>query len=198
MAIERFEDLILEFNNLIPDDWCEIMIDWFEENPDLQLNGRVSDNADDQEVQPLFKVSTQSIIPFESPLAELMSKICNICYDNYINIVKESPNQCICFRDYSIRVYNKDNGFFKTHVDQGAGGTVTRLFAIILYLNDVEHGGETEFPTFNKKIKPERGKVLMFPCNYMYPHGGNMPISGSKYIATAFINFVTEDSLQQS
>ena len=37
----------------------------------------------------------------------------------------------------------------------------------------------------------------MFPCNYMYPHGGNMPISGSKYIATAFVNFVSEDSLQQ-
>ena len=195
--IERFEDLILEFPNLIPNEWCEVMVQWFEENKHLQQDGRVSDNSDDQEIQTQYKVATQSIVPFESPVAQLMSKICNICYDNYLGIVEEAPNQCICFRDYSIRVYNTGNGFFKTHVDQHAGGTVTRLFAIILYLNDVKEGGETEFPTFNKKIKPEKGKDLMFPCNYMYPHGGNMPISGSKYIATAFVNFVSEDSLQQ-
>jgi len=197
-VIERFEDLILEFPNLIPNEWCEVMVQWFEENEHLQQDGRVSDNSDDQEIQTQYKIATQSIIPFESPVAQLMSKICNTCYDNYLSIVKEAPNQCICFRDYSIRVYNTGNGFFKTHVDQHAGSTVTRLFAIILYLNDVEKGGETEFPTFKKKIKPEKGKVLMFPCNYMYPHSGNVPISGPKYIATAFVNFVTEDSLQYS
>ena len=69
--IERFEDLVLEFPNLIPNEWCDVMVDWFEENEHLQQDGRVSDNSDDQEIQTQYKVATQSIIPFESPVATL-------------------------------------------------------------------------------------------------------------------------------
>ena len=33
--------------------------------------------------------------------------------------------------DYCVRVYPKDEGIFKTHVDQHAFGTVGRLFAVL-------------------------------------------------------------------
>jgi hypothetical protein len=67
----------------------------------------------------------------------------------------------MCARDYSIRVYHKNDGYFLEHFDQSAGANVTRLFAFILYLNTVEEGGETEFPDFNYKCKPEEGKLLI-------------------------------------
>jgi hypothetical protein len=65
--------------------------------------------------------------------------------------------------------------------------TYNRILAFILYLNDVEEGGETEFITLNRLVKPETGKVLCFPCNFMFPHKGNIPISNDKYIVTAFV-----------
>ena len=65
--------------------------------------------------------------------------------------------------------------------------TYNRLLAFILYLNDVEEGGETEFMTLNRLVKPETGKVLCFPCNFMFPHKGNIPLSNDKYIVTAFV-----------
>ena len=61
-----------------------------------------------------------------------------------------------------------------------------------MYLNDVEIGGETEFPEWNIAVRPER-KVLLFPCNYLFKHKGNVPISNEKYIATNFINFMVQD-----
>ena len=52
-----------------------------------------------------------------------------------------------------------------------------------MYLNDVDVGGETEFPDWNIAVKPEKGKVLLFPCNYLFKHKGNVPISNEKYVA---------------
>lgn len=186
--IERIDELILEFDNLIPDHWCDLMVEWFHANSELQEDGRVV-NYDQNAVLLDFKVAKQSIVPFETPMFELMSKICNMSYQELLKKVPNAPINGIYFRDFTIRIYEKDSGIFKPHVDQHAGATVTRLFTIIVYLNDVYEGGETEFPTYNKKINPKKGKVLMFPCNFLYLHQGNVPISNDKYIATSFVNF---------
>jgi hypothetical protein len=197
-VIERIDELVIEFPKLIPDEWCDLIVEWFDINIHLQQPGRIVNNNDDKTVFEEFKLATQSIVPFETPMFELMTKIWHMSYDSYLNIVERAPIEDVYFRDYSVRVYEKNIGFFKPHVDQHAGGTVTRLFAIILYLNDVKEGGETEFGNLNIKVKPEKGKVLMFPCNFLYPHHANVPISDPKYIATAFINFKNIDDLQQS
>jgi len=188
-VIERIDELILEFDNLIPDHWCDLMVEWFHANSELQKDGRVVNNRDEDAVLLDFKLAKQSIVPFQTPMFELMSKICNMSYDELLKVVSNAPTNDIYFRDFTIRIYEKGKGIFKPHVDQHAGGTVTRLFTILIYLNDVHEGGETEFPEHNKKVKPKKGKVLMFPCNFLYLHQGNIPISNDKYIATAFVNF---------
>jgi hypothetical protein len=49
-----------------------------------------------------------------------------------------------------------------------------------------EEGGETEL-CIDLKIKPEKGKLLIFPASWLYPHSGKMPISNDKYIVTGWI-----------
>ena len=62
---------------------------------------------------------------------------------------------------------------------------LSRLYAMILYLDDCRQGGETEFPELGYKCTPEQGKLLMFPCNQLYSHQGNSS-PDSKHIVTAF------------
>ena len=66
-----------------------------------------------------------------------------------------------------------------------------RTWTTMIYLNDVEEGGETYFKHLNLKIKPERGKAIFW--NNLYPigwpnlktmHEALPPISGNKYIVT--------------
>ena len=38
-----------------------------------------------------------------------------------------------------------------------------------------------------KTIKPEAGKLLLFPASWTFPHCGQMPISHDKYIITGWL-----------
>ena len=61
-----------------------------------------------------------------------------------------------------------------------------RKLTFLWYINDVEEGGETEF-FGNHKIKPEAGKLILFPASWTFPHCGKMPISDDKYIITGWL-----------
>jgi hypothetical protein len=76
-------------------------------------------------------------------------------------------------------IYHQDG---KTEIDQKRYRVITYLW----YLNDVFEGGETEFwGTY--KVKPEAGKLILFPATWSYPHCGNIPISNAKYIITGWL-----------
>ncbi len=101
---------------------------------------------------------------------------------NNNHILKEL-NKNITDTGYQIQKYIKGDGFYKWHNDFTiASEKSCRIVTFIFYLNDVEEGGETYF--YNGKIKPETGKLLLFPATWTYNHKGNMPISNDKYIIT--------------
>ncbi len=188
----KLQDLIVELKNHVSKEECKTFIDWFWNNKNIHTEGKVYNVANPESVVNLeAKIATQAYPNPSDPISHLISRIVFSGYEKYSNI-KPTPQGLggLCATAYSIRVYPKGIGKFLPHADQSAGGNVTRLFAFILYLNDVDEGGETEFPDFNYKCKPEEGKLLIFPCNYLFRHQGNTPISDDKYIVTAFINFV--------
>ena len=55
---------------------------------------------------------------------------------------------------------------------------------MIIYLNDIEFGGETEFPVINQMVRPKQGRVGMFPPYYTHTHYGRRA-SEDKYVFTA-------------
>lgn len=65
----------------------------------------------------------------------------------------------------------------------------SRISFFILYLNDVDEGGETEFLYLSKRIKPKQGKLLLAPAHYTHTHRGNPPLTGDKYILTGWVEF---------
>jgi len=59
----------------------------------------------------------------------------------------------------------------------------------MIYLNDVEEGGETEFLYYARRIKPTQGTLLIWPAYFTHAHRGNPPLSNTKYIITGWIEF---------
>lgn len=57
-----------------------------------------------------------------------------------------------------------------------------RMMVGLVYLNDVDEGGETEFFHQKVKIKPKQGTLLVWPAHFTHIHRGNKPISNTKYV----------------
>lgn len=89
---------------------------------------------------------------------------------------------------FQIQKYEKGVGNYIFHNDGHINyeNRSSRFLTYIWYLNTIEEGGETHFYD-RGKIKPEKGKLCLFPASWTYPHAGIMPISDDKYIITGWI-----------
>ena len=80
-------------------------------------------------------------------------------------------------------------GYHDWHVEYSSvdSEALKRAFVFSIYLNDVKDGGETEFLYFSKRVKPKKGRIVIWPAAFPYVHRGNPPISGEKYILTSWM-----------
>ena len=80
-------------------------------------------------------------------------------------------------------------GYHAWHSENADLSSASRILAYTVYLNGVEEGGETEFLYQGVKIKPEPGKLSIFPTSFTHPHRGNPIYKGVKYIVTGWYTF---------
>ena len=93
---------------------------------------------------------------------------------------------------YNILKYKGDGSqaYHACHSDQGWPNLINRHVTFGMYLNDIEEGGETEFPLQKLKIKPEAGKALIFPANWIYSHRSLPHRTGvDRYLFNIFYGF---------
>lgn len=86
----------------------------------------------------------------------------------------------------------KPNEFYTWHHDSLCCQQYYRVFTYIFYLNDIKVGGETQFMT-GERIRPETGKILIFPSTQTYMHRGVSPSSGVKYISVGWMCKLNDD-----
>ena len=89
---------------------------------------------------------------------------------------------------FMVQRYAKQKGRYIYHNDFRSDYPAKkyRVSTYLWYLNTVEEGGETEF-WGTHTIKPETGKLLLFPASWTFPHRGKIPLSHDKYIITGWL-----------
>ena len=91
------------------------------------------------------------------------------------------------FVQFEITTYRV--GYHVWHCEQGDIATSRRMAFIILYLNDINLGGETEFIYQSARVHPMQGRLVLAPSSYTHTHRGNPPLDGAKYILTSWLEF---------
>jgi len=134
----------------------------------------------------LSKILTIELEKYCIHNSKLMKELYNITSMNVIAML-----QNVVDFGYQIQIYKKNEGHYAWHHDLVGNNQKNRaqqrLLTFIWYLNDVDVGGETEF--LHGFIKPEAGKLLIFPACFTYYHKGNIPISNDKYIITGWVGY---------
>ena len=90
--------------------------------------------------------------------------------------------------NYSLLKYEEGQGYHALHGDAAPWTndiTRGRHISQIIYLNDVEEGGETIFPIQEATIKPRAGKCLTFPSSWSHSHN-TLKAVDTKYCISIF------------
>ena len=92
--------------------------------------------------------------------------------------------------EFCLRKYPRyTGGYHQMHWDSTTGATSSRVCAGILYLNTIREGGETFFPVLGKKIKPKRGRIVIFPSYFTHMHLGLPALSNDRYIIALHVSY---------
>lgn len=94
--------------------------------------------------------------------------------DGYVKIQKTVPGQ----------------GYHIWHWEQDSVHHGHRLLLVMLYLNDVEEGGETEFLYQGIRVKPKQGSIMICPGSFTHTHRGNPPLTGEKYVMNTWAVYI--------
>jgi len=170
---------------------CDKIVEHFEDPSTLKGKGTTLLGYD-----PSIKNSIDG--PLDGEIKKLYTDEIQKCIDKYraeysycdklldrwalcegINIQKYDPGHC--FRSWHCERSNAKNRI------------VRRMLVFMTYLNDVEDGGETEFFYQKLKVKPRKGKTLIWPCEWTHTHRGLEAPTETKYIVTGWFSFVEID-----
>tara|TARA_R100000008_G_C3487241_1_gene116865 strand:+ start:44 stop:628 length:585 start_codon:yes stop_codon:yes gene_type:complete len=187
------KDHILHKRGLLSQKDCDFFIEWFEERKDLHVRGTTG--GEKFEV-PNKKQDTEIILNKSKDFSWIFSHYLKCGIEEYIKKFPFSNRVGPWGADsvYKIQRYYPGEAYFVTHCENsgpviGEPTILRRILAWMIYLNDVTDGGETEFPSQNKKFQPRRGDLLIWPAYFTHPHHGIVSKTQTKYIITGWYMF---------
>ncbi|HAA93733.1 MAG: 2OG-Fe(II) oxygenase [Rhodospirillaceae bacterium] len=175
---------------------CDDIVGLFEANQEKLQEGGIGLGG----INKRIKNSTDLVIEPKDleredhvPLMTFMNSL-HQCYLSYIEewdfIASFTPR--IHIGRFNIQRYEIGGHFNQLHSERTTLNTLHRLLVWMAYLNDVDEGGETEFPHYGLKIAPEKGKVIIWPAEWTHAHRGCPVIKGSKYIITGWMHYAVD------
>ncbi len=182
------QDLITIYQAL-DHELCLSIINRFKHDAN-KWRGRIAIGAEDVSYQQQTKNSWDLEILNDGPWQDIFQQIhprIEACMAHYLSRSPVLQAFDLQITGYKIQMYPKNEGYFRWHADSVGRNNGNRVVAMVLYLNNVAKGGETEFFYQSVKIAPKLGHLALFPTGWNYMHCGHMPESVDKYIIQAFI-----------
>jgi len=183
-------------NTMFPDDLCDLIISLFDKKEKAFRKNGFNDNQGHfhKNTGNNQRLDEQCFVDEMDMLQDVGDG--NLCNDinMYLNeAVKEYSSNFEVLSDIPLRSTRQKlqktkpgGGYHVWHCEQSLLELAERVLTWSIYLNTIEEGGETEFLHQGKRIKAEKGKILIFPASFTHTHRGNPPLSGDKYILTGW------------
>lgn len=89
---------------------------------------------------------------------------------------------------FNMQRYEPGEGFFGWHCERATLKYSNRVLVWMVYLNTVTDRGETEFYYQHHFERPEQGKLVIWPSDWIYLHRGIPSPTQTKYILTGWFN----------
>lgn len=186
--MDRLVDLIKVYDDALSHNTCDYLINVFESSEDYHEKIENDRKPNFTQYNLTQNIDAENDIEKSKHHKSLIRDVYRY-RDQYYNFVyKECFPSSHAFEQFRIKRYNVGgNDAFDTHVDVTDYESSRRFLSFMWYLNDVDNGGETVFKDLS--ITPKKGRLVIFPPLWMYPHMGKEPVSNTKYILTTYLHY---------
>ena len=171
----EIEDFIGVFPDAINPKFCDYLVEYIDQSSHV-MGGRNYTHVKDKQI------CLDAFSPGES---KNLMEFVNGCLYYYINEFSYLTNFSYVSALVLLQKTEPTQGYHMFHGENINWNVQNRTLAWMVYLNDVEEGGETEWLYQKRKIKPKKGTVVIWPGSFTHFHRGNPPMS-DKYIATGW------------
>ena len=181
------------FKNAYTKEFCEGIISQYE---DMVLSGHGQTRFQSHGDTKIHKDDTQlfaddiEYIPLRKATKEFnelfWGKFFPVYENEYASLKGSGRHSNYSFKVQKTKI---GGGYHVWHYESANREVSHRLLTWILYLNDVQEGGETEFLYQHMRVKPEQGTLVIWPAAFTHTHRGNPPLSNEKYIVTGWTEF---------
>jgi prolyl 4-hydroxylase len=174
------EPLVMRFERLLTDDECRQLIE--AAAPRLRESKLVNQVVSDiRTSRGMFFEEEEN--PFIHRIERRIATLMNVPVEHAegLQVLHYGPGQ----------EYKAHHDFFSL---KSPASRNNRISTLIIYLNDVEEGGETVFPLLRLEVKPKRGSALYFEYFYRQQalndltlHSSVPVVRGEKWVATQWM-----------
>lgn len=182
------DTFIFEVKDAIAPEQCQVIVDRFEADGEQHMPGRIGQTGS---TDASIKKTTD--LPISgNPQWQDVDKLLFASLAKVLREYREHfPFFQGAFKDTGYHMQRYLPGeYYHWHIDGGSHDFSNRQLVALWYLNDVEGpGGETEFLYQGIKVKPEQGKLVLFPPFWTHEHRAVELEQGVKYVATTWLSF---------
>lgn len=196
-GMEWLTDGVLHIPSIINKEGCERILEDWEHLLKCGFGiardriGNDQHMAEDSQLFSMFSLPSECGVDSEmirlGPMTGEVNKAVQLATLHYSSKYKYLRQMPLALVEGKFQKTKQSEGYHVWHIEQTPKYECNRVLTWILYLNDVEEGGETELLYQKKRVKAKAGDLIMFPCTFEYVHRGNPPLSGDKYIYTGWI-----------
>lgn len=175
------EPLIVILGNVLSNEECDELVRLSKDKMKRSKIGTIREENELRTSSSMFLEESENEII--ARVEKRVSSIMNIPVEHGegLQILRYTPGQ----------EYKAHHDFFSSTSKVASNN---RISTLVMYLNDVEQGGETFFPKLNLSVTPKKGMAVYFEYFYndqnlndLTLHGGAPVITGEKWVATQWM-----------
>ena len=195
----RSPSFIHILKNTLPKDVCKSFIESFEKRTDLHKPGIFGAGGKHEENHNIKQSTDITFYPtflededFGSLFADYLIPALTNGMDEYsryfyVGMDNISPIELTLY--FNMQKYPPGGGYKVFHCERAGNQFFPRTHAWMLYLNDINVGGETEFFYQQHFEKAEEGKLVIWPSDFTHIHRGIVAPYETKYILTGWFQY---------
>ena len=184
----EYSQFIGSYSNIYSNEFCDEIIktfDYYQSINDVYCEDTQFENSNAGRFDWACDLHDMGPSLSFDPVSKLYEPL-NECLEEYQQVfgtLKTVPMYSI---SQKIQKTPAGGGYHVWHDENSGLEHSNRCLVWMIYLNDDYEGGETEYLYYKKRIKPEKGKLLIWPAGMTHCHRGGLVLSGTKYIATGW------------